>query len=418
MTLIMKPSAWQQELIMSPARFKVACCGRRSGKTFAGKLLLWAEILKNPELKAWYVALTYTQAKARMWKPLVEGKNALFPAALIKDKSISEQYIELKTGAQIWLKGSDTIDSVLGEDLDYLHMDEFQSQKKDNWDKLRPMLSDRRGSAYISGTPRGFNHFYDIWWKGWHENWTPNSNYEAWQIKTRDAGTISEDEIEDAMRDLSPQMFAQEYEASFQNLMGRVYPCFSNTYRSEGGSIDANISDDTSLPLLVGMDFNVNPMTATVNQAKNNELHTIAEIWLENSNTALMAQTLKDKYPGRTLIIYPDPSGSGRRTAARYNATDHTILREAGFLVRVKKQAPLVSDRVNEQNALLQNAKGVRRHFIHPNCTRLTKSYLGLTYLENGDIDKTGGLDHLPDGHGYLVNYEFPITARGRQYSL
>ena len=109
-------------------------------------------LTERPDLKAWYVALSYSQAKKLMWKPLVDGPNALFHPDLIKQKSLSELKIELVTGAEITLVGSDNVDSLLGESLDYLHMDEMQSQKADNWEKLRPMLSDRKGKAFISGS--------------------------------------------------------------------------------------------------------------------------------------------------------------------------------------------------------------------------------------------------------------------------
>ena len=65
MALILRPSWWQQQLLLSPARVKTAGCGRRSGKTVGGIINLKHEYFKNPQLKAWYVALTYSQAKTR-----------------------------------------------------------------------------------------------------------------------------------------------------------------------------------------------------------------------------------------------------------------------------------------------------------------------------------------------------------------
>lgn len=415
--LKVRPTTWQQDLLLNESRVKVACCGRRSGKTVGGMFNLYYQLQQRPDMKAWYVALSYSQAKRLMWKPLVDGPNALFHRDLIKQKSISELKIELVTGAEITLLGGDNIDSLLGDSLDYLHIDEMQSQKADNWEKLRPMLSDRKGTAFISGTPRGYNHFYDMWFKGWHENKSALKTYNSWQIKTIDAGTITETEIEAAKMELSPSMFEQEYNASFQTLAGRVYSLFDNKMKQDGGSLCQK--EDHGGTLMIGMDFNVNPMTATINIKDKGILYTIDEIHIENANTAQMIDAIKNKYNDsngnmtRNIVIYPDPSGAARKTSAALNSTDHTLLRDAGFDVNVKSKAPYVSDRVNEVNALLLNAKEQRRWFIHPRCQMLIKSLLGLTYLSNGDIDKKSGLDHMMDGVGYLIDIEYPINTGG-----
>ena len=68
---------------------------------------------------------------------------------------------------------------------------------------------------------------------------------------------MPEEEVEFARRELDPRIFRQEYEASFETLQGRVY---SNFHR------DLNVSDveDVCGDVLVGMDFNVNPMAFCV----------------------------------------------------------------------------------------------------------------------------------------------------------
>lgn len=67
---------------------------------------------------------------------------------------------------------------------------------------------------------------------------------------------------------------------------------------------------------------------------------------------------------------------------------------------------------------MLLNAKGKRRWFIHPRCQQLIKSLQGLTYLDNGDVDKGNNLDHMTDGIGYLIDLEYPIAGQAQQYSM
>jgi hypothetical protein len=92
--------------------------------------------------------------------------------------------------------------------------------------------------------------------------------------------------------------------------------------------------------------------------------------------------------------------------------TDLRILENAGFKVNAPSTLYAVIDRVNSTNALLCNAKGRRRLFIHPRCKRLIAGLEKLSYKEGTSIvDKSQGLDHHPDGLGYLVIGTFPIVT-------
>ena len=48
------------------------------------------------------------------------------------------------------------------------------------------------------------------------------------------------------------------------------------------------------------------------------------------------------------------------------------------FQVVAPSSAPPVIDRINEVNAMLENAEGTTRLFINPRCTQLIKSLEGL----------------------------------------
>lgn len=420
-------SNFQSEMICSSARFVTACCGRRSGKTTIARIKAYLKAVSDPGSRIWIVAKTYSQAHQLYWdhfvgdgRPVGAGKNdRLLPKEIVKNISKASLTIELINGSIIQLKGSDSPESLLGEGLDLLILDEFQSQSPDVWYKLYPMVSDTGGEVWIIGTPRGFNHFYDKWWLGWPENPNKHDMWESWLVTTEQAGQVSSEEIELAKATLSWKEFRQEYMASFENLSGVVYSEFSQT---------ENVDDKTSLhpldsrgepknpPLLIGMDFNVNKMCAVVCVKEGRELWAVDEIVLENSNTREMAQEIKGRYPDRQKIIYPDPSGS-RRQASAVNS-DHQILRQNGFTVQTKRSHPAVKDRVNEVNAMLCNAKGERRLLIHPGCQELIKCLKGQTYNENGDPDKKLGLDHMPDALGYLVDYIEPIRKNITQQDI
>jgi hypothetical protein len=125
-----------------------------------------------------------------------------------------------------------------------------------------------------------------------------------------------------------------------------------------------------------------------------------------------MAEALKQKYPGRKVTVYPDPSGRSRKTSAVVGVTDFTILERSGFRVVAPSAAPPVVDRVNEVNGLSCNAQGRRRLFIHPRCKQLITGLEQLPYKEKTSLpDKSLGIDHHPDALGYLIHSEFPIVV-------
>jgi hypothetical protein len=84
--------------------------------------------------------------------------------------------------------------------------------------------------------------------------------------------------------------------------------------------------------LWISMDFNVDPMTATIwarmPVTEGLKLWAFDEIILSNSNTQEIGNVLKEKY-GLDLTIYPDPAGNNRSTQSIYSDIIH--LENMGF---------------------------------------------------------------------------------------
>ena len=321
------------------------------------------------------------------------------PASVIAHSNESDLSLELINGSTAALRGADNYDSLRGVGLDFLVMDEFADMHPDAWHEvLRPMLADRQGRALWIGTPKGYNHFYDLFrYAQDTEGWA------AYQYTTADGARVSDDEIEVAMRDMGEREFRQEFLATFEALAGRVYSNFDHV---------ENVSDvtDNGGTLLIGMDFNVDPMSAVISVKAADQLHLIDEIMLKDSNTELMAEEIKQRYPKRSIVVYPDPSGRARKTSAPVGRTDFAILSNAGFEVRAPRNAPPVIDRINTVQAALKTADDKRRLFVNPRCTNLIRSLDGLTYIDGShQPDKSSGLDHIADAIGYLVMGELPL---------
>jgi hypothetical protein len=155
------------------------------------------------------------------------------------------------------------------------------------------------------------------------------------------------------------------------------------------------------------MDFNLNPMSATVWQLDhdNEEIaYQVGEVVIPTSDTDDMSKEIVRRYgTPANIVIYPDPAGAQRRTSAQ-GKTDISILREHGFRVLSMSSHPLVRDRLNVTNARFCTADGTRRAFVDPSCRKSIESYEKLSYREGtNEPDKASGYDHLVDACGYFM---------------
>jgi hypothetical protein len=397
-----KLSGPQWQVFRDPRRFRILNAGRRFGKTHLACIELLVAGVNKPGSINWYVAPTYRQAEQIAWAKLKD----LIPQAYIASKNESDLSIVLRNRSVIALRGADNPDSLRGPGLDFVVPDEAAFQKKESWTKvLRASLSDKQGRALFISTPSGYNWFYDL-----DVAAVGRPDWGTYQFTTLQGGNVPADEVEAARAELDEKTFRQEYEASFEALAGRVYYAYDRVLNCR------TLEDDSQLRLLVGMDFNVNPMSAALAVRRGGELHFIGEHLIPNGNTIDMANWLKRAYPGRGISVYPDPTGNSRKTSAPVGQTDFTILREAGFNVLAPSSPYPVADKINTMNSGLCNAAGLRRVFIDPRkCPNLAKGFDGLTYREGtNEPDKSLGLDHITDAAAYLTLWEMPMRDVAR----
>ena len=386
----------QSEVLLDETRFRTVVAGRRFGKTYLSIVELLRNALMANERHCWYVAPTYKAAKQIAWEMLKK----FIPGGYIDKINESDLSIRLKNGSIINLKGADNPDSLRGVGLNFIVLDEFADMKKTAWTEvLRPTLSDKQGAALFIGSPKGRNHFYDLWCDGidGREGWA------SYQYTTLDGGNVPEEEIDAAKRDLDERTFQQEYLAKFVNYSGIIYYNFAR----EKSVTKAQVSKAD--PIHIGLDFNIDPMSAVVFNREGNTLHAIDEIVIHGSNTDEMADEIKQRYPDRRITIYPDPAARQRKTSAG-GRTDLSILENAGFAVKVRPKHTAVRDRINAVNSRLKTTDGERHLFIDPACKHTIQGLERHTYKEGtSQPDKDSGFDHMNDAVGYCVDYLFPV---------
>jgi hypothetical protein len=389
----------QQEVSNNPSRFKVVVAGRRWGKSWLSMHEM-AKHARFPNSKIFYVAPTYKMCRQILWDDI---KEKFIRARWAKKINESNLEITLVNNSRIYLRSGDNPDNLRGVSMDYLVMDEAAMIDQKMWTEVcRPALSDRQGGAMFITTPQGKGSWiYDLW-QGAHGQ----ENYSAFQYTTIAGGNVSPDEIEAARNELDEKSFRQEYEASFETYAGAIYYNWDSSVHIKKADTEFKKNEI----LHVGMDFNVSPIVAMICRVNGNEISVIDEISMEGSNTFEMAEELINRYPNNRMWIYPDASGQARKTSS--NTSDHHILRNAGFVLKVKSINPPVKDRIAAINTSLKATDGSVKLTVDPKCRHLIKCISGQTYKEGTRIpDKNGtnDLSHMNDALGYLVHWINPI---------
>lgn len=382
--------------------------GRRWGKT----VYLRERLLANSERAGStniYVAPTRIQAKDIMWTQLKQRISDLRWTAIINE---SELKITRSNGSTIELKSAEKPGRMRGRGIDYVVMDEFSEFRyfDEVWNQVvRPALSDKRGYADFTGTPKGFNHGWDLYNQAKSE-----SDWSNYTFKTIDSPFFQTEEgrkeIDDARKNLSEKDFRQEYEASFENFSGRIYHTFDRTYCIS----DAEYNPD--LPLIVGQDFNRSPMSSCIFQKMNGVLHQIDEIFLTVSDTPEVCRVVGQRYKTSPSNIIFRPDATGSRRTSNSSQSDHEIIKSFGYRVEVNASNPKRLDRWAAVN------RAFEKELVRINvkrCPKTVKDLETLCYKEGTCEPMLNDplLGHLSDAFGYAVCKEFPIMGRVKQFS-
>lgn len=385
----------QKKIVSADKRFKVLISGRRFGKTHLA-IREMCKAASEPDQKVWYVSPSYRMSKQIVWDQLKKRLQALNWCKKINE---SEMNIWLVNGSVISLKGADNEQSLRGVGLDFIVLDEFQDISPKAWQEvLRPTLSDTGGGALFTGTPKGISNWaYDLY----QQATVDPENWESFQYTTLEGGQVPEEEIEQAKQDLDERTFRQEYEASFETYTGQVY------YNYGPHNIE-HTKPDIHNTILVGMDFNISPMSACIAQRTESGITIFDEIVIYGSNTDEMVREIQARFPDKKIIVYPDSAARQRKTSAG-GRTDLSILQNAGFECKTRPTNPPIRDRINAVNSALKSANNQVKLKITANCKNVIKSLSRQIYKEGTNQPATDGLEHMADAVGYITEYLYPV---------
>ena len=390
----------QKTIALDRHRFRILCCGRRWGKT-----TLAIDQIKGratiPNSRIAYVAPTYQQARDIAWEQL---KRDLREAA----ETVNEARLEIKlvNGSLVVLRGWEAIETLRGQRFDLIVLDEVAMMRNFwlNWQEvIRPTLTDTRGEGIFISTPKGFNHFYDLFGM---EN--KDTDFKSFHFTTYDNDHIPKDEIDKAKREVTEDRFAQEYMADFRKTEGLVYKEFSR---------ERHIFDNTSInssKTFGGVDFGFTNPAAVYTIVKDYDSnYWITEEWYKTQQTDTQIADYVAALQWNEC--YPDPeSASGCEELKRRNVNVRDVIKN--------------KDSVRNGISTVRELFKSNRLKIHRSCVNLimeleTYSYPDRKSDHNEEENPIKENDHACDAIRYALSMESSgqyqgITVHTPDYSV
>lgn len=405
------PTAACFEPLLAPARYKGASGGRAGGKSHFFAEAAVEEMVCDPDLR--FVCIREVQRSLKdSVKSLVEGKIRQMGVAHLFDIQATEIRRKGGRGLMIFMGMQDhTADSIKSlEGFGRAWVEEAQSISERSMMLLLPTIRTKGSEIWFSWNPDQMTDPVDVFFAS-----HPEGGVHVHSTYLDNPFCPEEMHAEAArLKAVDPALWEHVWGGGyFFGGQGRVYSNFRGKAYPDG-NLDDTIAD-RGAELLIGMDFNVNPMTAIIGQKAADELEIIDALLIMTSNTEEMSTELRTRYPGRRIIVCPDPAGNARHTNATLGETDFAILRRHGFLIDAPHKAPLIPDRVNAVQEMLRDESGRRRLRIHPKAKAIILALTGQVYKEEtSQPDKGGGLDHPNDALGYLIWQRFNLLSSRR----
>ena len=402
----LRPHPVQSQLWRCKTRFAAVAAGRGSGKTELARrrVVRFLPVKKPwPDPMYFYALPTYAQAQRVAWRALLR----LIPPDWIKgEPNKSAMTVETIFGSMLYVIGLDKPARAEGVQWDGGVIDESSDQKPGIFHMtFTPAFSHRKAWCWRIGVPKragigaaDFKAFFD---RGGQD---PDISSYTWKSST----VLSPEELRFAQENLDEKDYREQYDASWEDASGTVFHAFHEVLNIR------EVTYHPNLPLLIGSDFNVSPMSWVIGQEIGNELHVFDEIFVNNTNTQATLNELYKRYGTHEngFCFYGDASGRARKTSA--SESDYAQIKNdrrfKNSRVFYPMSNPARADRFSSCNMMFCNALGIRRCFIHPRCKYLIKDLKQRAYAPGtNEPDDYGDIGHITDALGYLIHAKWPV---------
>ena len=403
----LRPHKVQSDLWRCKTRFAAVVAGRGSGKTELARRRIVRFLSYKPAHYThdpiyFYALPTRDQAKRVAWQHI----KSLVPKSWIKgEPSETELSITSIWGTKLYVVGMDKPQRIEGEQWDGCVIDESSDQKPKTFDiSVLPALSHRRAWCWRIGVPKRFGPgaqefkaFYDS------AETDPDVTAFTWTSAT----VLTPDQLRFAKQNLDERDYNEQYEASWESISGQIYYCFSEE------NIKRNIKYNPDRAIVIGSDFNVDPMRWVFGHIYGDVLYIFDELDLRNSNTQAALDETYRRYGKHTagFQFFGDASSRARKSAAAFSDYAQIVNddRFEAAEVHYPEANPSKVDRFSATNAHLRNAAGECRCFISDTCRHLIDDLVNRSYKPGSrEPDDFGDRGHSSDALGYIIHYLWP----------
>lgn len=213
-----KPRSYQVQIIdaLENKGYKriIAVLPRRAGKDVACWNLAIRECVRKT-IVCYYILPTFAMARRIIWDSVLSnGMRFLdfIPPELVDSMNASDMKIRFTNGSLLQLCGSDNVDSLVGTNPKLIIYSEYALQDPRAYSFLRPIVVANDGAMVFVSTPRGKNHFWELF-----NIASQNPDWFTLRMTVEETGHIPLQEIarEEAEGLMSRDLIMQEFYVSF-----------------------------------------------------------------------------------------------------------------------------------------------------------------------------------------------------------
>ena len=386
----------QAEIANDLHRFRVLNCGRRFGKTVLAIEEMVGVAIAKKDRRVAYFAPTRDDAREITWAMLTKKcenittyKNESLLQLKVMTQDEGESMIALYGWESVQERGKGR-----GLANNFIVCDEVATYRNFwvGWNEvLSPTLIDSKGSAMFISTPKGFNHFYDLYNKE-----LTDKDFKSFHFTSYDNPHIPVEEIDREKATKPPDTFAQEYLADFKKTQGLVYKEFDRAKHLY------DTLPDKEFQKLGAIDFGYRNPAAVLDARWNIEKLYIEDEWYKRERTD--AQIADYVALQKFREVYPDPENQGGIEELRIRRQN---------VKEVKKGAGSVKDGVQMIREMLIRGDLM----INKRCVNLISEFEIYSYDDdkverNEQENPLKANDHALDALRYLVSSLLPMIQR------
>jgi hypothetical protein len=234
-------------------RFVCAAISRRQGKTYITNIIgQLVSLVPGSNILIMSPNYSLSQISFDLQRQLIKH----FGLEVVKDNA-KDKVIELSNGSTIRMGSVNQVDSSVGRSYDLIIFDEAAlADGKDAFNvALRPTLDKDNSKAVFISTPRGRNNWFaDFYHRGFSDEFQEWASIRA---TYHENPRFSENDIEEAKREMSSAEFAQEYMADFNTYEGQIW-----NFNFEECVADLSQLDTSNMDVFAGLDVGYKDPTA------------------------------------------------------------------------------------------------------------------------------------------------------------